>query len=72
MSRAVRQICRQAFETFDIVRIYAEPYAYNKGIRGVLEKAGFRLEGVMRDSVYKNGKVIDSCLYALLKGEQLP
>ena len=72
MSRAVRQICRQAFETFDIVRIYAEPYAYNKGSRGVLEKAGFRLEGVMRDSVYKNGKVIDSCLYALLKGEQLP
>ena len=72
MSRAVRQICRQAFETFDIVRIYAEPYAYNKSSRGMLEKAGFRLEGVMRDSVYKNGKVIDSCLYALLKGEQLP
>lgn len=38
MSEAVRQICREAFAVFDIVRIYAEPFAYNTGSRRVLEK----------------------------------
>ncbi len=67
MSQAVAQICQEAFERFDIVRIYAEPYAYNKGSRRVLEKAGFVLEGTLKQSVYKNGQMHDSCIYALLK-----
>ena len=67
MSQAVAQICREAFERFDIVRIYAEPYAYNQGSRRVLEKAGFALEGILRQSVYKNGQMHDSCIYALVK-----
>ena len=67
MSQAVAQICQEAFERFDIVRIYAEPYAYNKGSRRVLEKAGFVLEGILKQSVYKNGQMHDSCIYALLK-----
>ena len=67
MSQAVTQICQEAFERFDIVRIYAEPYAYNKGSRRVLEKAGFVLEGILKQSVYKNGQMHDSCIYALLK-----
>ncbi len=64
---AINQICNIAFEKFDIVRIYAEPFAHNKGSRRVLEKAGFELEAVLKNSVYKNGKIGDSCIYALLK-----
>lgn len=67
MSAAVKEICREAFETFDIIRIYAEPYAYNNGSRRVLEKAGFTLEGIMKNGVCKLGKVHDYCMYALLK-----
>lgn len=67
MSAAVRQICEDAFARFDIVRIHAEPFAFNKGSRQVLEKAGFALEGTLRKSVYKNGAMQDSCLYALLR-----
>ena len=69
MSAAVRQICEDTFARFDIVRIHAEPFAFNKGSRRVLEKAGFALEGTLRKSVYKNGAMQDSCLYALLKGD---
>lgn len=68
-TEAVRRICSEAFRKFDIERIYAEPFARNTGSRRVLEKAGFTLEGVMRNSVYKNGVVEDACLYALLKDE---
>lgn len=66
MTEAVRQICREAFDRFDILRIFAEPFAENLGSRRVLEKAGFQLEGVMRESVCKRGRVYDSCMYALL------
>ncbi|WP_167958256.1 GNAT family N-acetyltransferase [Anaerosporobacter faecicola] len=67
MSRAVGQLCKEAFERFAIERIYSEPFAYNMGSRGVLEKNGFQLEGVMRKGVCKNGKIFDYCMYSLLR-----
>lgn len=69
MSRAVRMICKEAFETFDIVRIFAEPFADNAGSRGVLEKAGFTYEGTMRSGVYKNGEIRSYCMYSVLREE---
>lgn len=70
MTAAVRQICREAFSAWDIVRIYAEPFAHNTASRRVLEKAGFTLEGVMRQGVFKEGRLCDYCMYALLRGEE--
>lgn len=67
MTAAVRQICREAFARFDLLRIYAEPFAHNRGSRRVLEKAGFTCEGTMRNGVFKNGQVHSYCMYALLR-----
>lgn len=67
ISGAIRLMCGEAFLRYDILRIYAEPYAYNTGSRRALEKAGFILEGIKENSVYKNGTVYDSCMYALLR-----
>lgn len=67
MTEAVRQLCREGFDAWDIERIWAEPFAHNAASRRVLEKAGFILEGVQRRSVFKWGKVHDSCMYALLR-----
>ncbi len=72
MSQAVRLICREAFKSFDIIRIFAEPFAHNAGSRGVLEKAGFTCEGTMRNGVYKNGQVHSYCIYSLLREEIMP
>ena len=69
MSQAVQTICLEAFKTFDIIRIFAEPFAHNSGSRGVLEKAGFTYEGTMRNGVYKNGQVYSYCIYSLLREE---
>ncbi len=33
----------------------------------VLEKAGFKLEGVLKKSVCKHDEIFDSCIYVLLK-----
>ena len=42
-------------------------YPDNIASRRVLEKAGFTLEGIMRQGVFKRGQVCDSCMYALLR-----
>lgn len=67
ISAAIAQICDIGFSRYDIVRIYAEPYAYNMGSRRALEKNGFALEGILKKGVYRNGEIIDSCMYALIK-----
>lgn len=69
MTEAVKQICEYVFETSDIVRIYAEPFAYNSASCRVLEKAGFQYEGTLRSNGVKNNKVIDMKMYSLLKEE---
>lgn len=69
MSKAVWMICKEAFEAFDIVRIFAEPFADNEGSRGVLEKAGFTYEGTMRSGVYKNHEIHSYCMYSILRKE---
>lgn len=66
-TRAVMQIGEQIFETTDIVRIFAEPFARNLGSCRVLEKAGFQLEGILRKNAIKNGQTEDMKLYALIR-----
>lgn len=69
MTEAVKQICKYVFDKSDIIRIYAEPFAYNTASCRVLEKAGFQYEGTLRNNAVKNGKVIDMKMYSLLKEE---
>ena len=67
---AVNQICKYIFENTDIIRIFAEPFAYNIASCRVLEKAGFQLEGILHSNAVKNGNVLDMKMYALIKKSQ--
>ena len=69
MTEAVKQICAYVFAKSDIIRIYAEPFAYNIASCRVLEKVGFQYEGTLRSNAVKNGRVIDMEMYSLLKAE---
>lgn len=64
---AVKQICKYVFENTDIIRIFAEPFAYNTASCRVLEKAGFQLEGILYSNAEKNGNILDMKMYALIK-----
>lgn len=70
MTEAVKQICEYVFNKSDIIRIYAEPFAYNTASCRVLEKAGFQYEGTLRNNAVKNGKVIDMKMYSILKEDR--
>lgn len=64
---AVKQTCKYVFEHTDIIRIFAEPFAYNTASCRVLEKAGFQLEGILRSNAVKNGNVLDMKMYGYVK-----
>lgn len=68
-TEAVKQLCDYVFSDTDIIRIYAEPFAYNIASCRVLEKAGFQYEGTLRSNALKNGKVLDMKMYSKLKTE---
>jgi RimJ/RimL family protein N-acetyltransferase len=68
-TKALRWLSRYAFESFDVVRLHASIFESNRASTRVMEKAGYRLEGRLRQSVFKNGQVIDSLMYSLLRQE---
>lgn len=70
MTDAVRQLCDLIFTTTDILRIFAEPFTYNRGSRRVLEKAGFQYEGLLRQNAVKNGRTEDMAMYALTRSPE--
>jgi [ribosomal protein S5]-alanine N-acetyltransferase len=67
MTEAVTAFTSYCFEQFNLLRIYAEPYAYNASSCRLLEKAGFALEGRLRCSVIKDGKIFDQLMFAKIK-----
>lgn len=64
---AVKQACDYVFKNSDILRIFAEPFAYNTASCRVLEKAGFSFEGLLRKNAVKNGQVLDMKMYARIR-----
>lgn len=66
-SSAVHQMVEYIFNNTDIIRIFAEPFAYNEASCRILEKAGFLFEGLLRKNAVKNGKIIDMKMYSIIK-----
>jgi RimJ/RimL family protein N-acetyltransferase len=46
--------------------MFAVPFAENEASARVLEKAGYVLEGRLRRSVIKEGRILDQMLYAFV------
>jgi [ribosomal protein S5]-alanine N-acetyltransferase len=64
---AVKEAYGYIFKNTDILRIFAEPFAYNTASCHILEKAGFVWEGTLRKNAVKNDKILDMKMYALVK-----
>jgi ribosomal-protein-alanine N-acetyltransferase len=64
MTAVVRAVTDHAFGNGRFLRLEAPVFAWNPASMRVLEKCGYAREGVLRKSVFKDGEVIDSVLYA--------
>lgn len=67
MTDVVRSACDFAFVEWKLVRITAHVFEFNEASARVLEKNGFNYEGLLRKRHRKDGKFIDSKLYALVR-----
>ncbi len=67
ISRAIPIIVAEAFERLDINRIFARPFHSNLASHRVLEKSGFTLEAILKQTVYKNGEYLDEHIYTIRK-----
>ena len=67
MTNALKAVTKYALFTHDLQRIYALPYQWNPASMRVLEKAGYKLEGRMRHSAFKDNQLIDQFLYAFTR-----
>lgn len=64
-----RTYVAEVFKAFPVERVYAQVYADNTPSRRLLEKLGFRLEGILRKAIRKDGELKDDCMYAVLREE---
>jgi RimJ/RimL family protein N-acetyltransferase len=64
MTEVVRAVTLACLEQFQLVRVFAVPYATNAASCRVLEKAGFVCEGRLRRSALKDGQLLDQFIYA--------
>jgi [ribosomal protein S5]-alanine N-acetyltransferase len=69
MTEAVQVFIHYTFTELNLLRLWTRVFEFNLGSRRVLEKNGFMLEGIQRQHVYCDGKLIDDYLYGLLKIE---
>jgi [ribosomal protein S5]-alanine N-acetyltransferase len=61
---AVIETTAYAFARFPFERIQATVFGWNPRSARVLEKAGYTLEGRLGNSIFKDGRLTDSLLYA--------
>ena len=66
-SKAIRLLSDYLFRKYRFKRISATTRTFNIGSRKALEKAGFKLEGILRKNKCKNGKYLDDCVYAMIR-----
>ena len=65
-TEALRSFVPWALETFALTRLFATTFSHHHASRRVLEKAGFRLEGILRRAAIKRGEVFDMALYGFV------
>lgn len=70
MREAIEGVVHYAFQTMDLSRIQAACLAENTASRGLLEKCGFKYEGVAQSYLQINGRWRNHVLYANLRADR--
>jgi RimJ/RimL family protein N-acetyltransferase len=65
-TEAVRQMLLHVQKNFDVVRIFAEVFEYNKASMKALEKNGFYLECIRKKAAIKNDVILDDYVWVKL------
>ena len=70
MREAIEAVAHYAFHQLDLSRLEAACLPENAASRGLLEKSGFKYEGVAQSYLQINGRWRTHVLYACLRGDR--
>ncbi len=70
MSEALRAVIHHSFTALDLSRLESACLPENAASRGVLEKCGYKYEGVAQSYLQINGRWRNHVLYANLRGDR--
>ncbi len=70
MREAITALVHHAFTELDLSRVEAACLAENAASRGLLEKSGFKYEGIAQSYLQINGRWRNHVLYANLRGDR--
>lgn len=70
MREAIQSVVHHAFQAMDLSRMEAACLPENAASRGVLEKCGFKYEGVAQSYLQINGRWRNHVLYANLRNDR--
>jgi len=65
-TEAIKQMVSFVQKEFDIVRIYAEVFEFNRASMKELEKNGFYLESIRKKAAFKNNMIVDDYVWVKL------
>jgi RimJ/RimL family protein N-acetyltransferase len=66
-TKAIKFITDYAFKKYKLKRMSTVTRTFNKASARALEKAGYKLEGILRKNKFKDGKYLDDMLFAKVK-----
>jgi len=69
MPEALRRLLQHGFQVLDLHRIQATTHTENRRSQRVLEKLGFRREGILRDYYCRDETYNDQVMFSLLRNE---
>ena len=69
ITSAVQAVTKHAIKELGLSRIESYVFSWNPASARVLEKIGFEREGILRNSIIKDGVLLDRWLYAYLAGQ---
>ena len=69
MTETVKEVIRFGFEKMNLNRVYARCFMENIGSQKVLEKAGMKFEGILREQMFVKGLFRDMKIYSVLRKE---
>lgn len=67
VTEAVKMVTKYAFKKYKLKRIEGTCRTFNKASARVLEKSGYKLEGIHRKRKFKNGRYLDDMTWAKVK-----
>ncbi|MEP7143382.1 MAG: GNAT family protein [Ferruginibacter sp.] len=64
---AVKLVTGYGLHSLDLIRIHTGVFEYNTGSMRVLEKNGYRKDGIFQKSIIKNGQIWDEHRFSITK-----